>query len=136
MTTPEHPGAANALAEVAQRQAQYQESSDPALCFVAQRMQLAVEILCIESVFGLHSRMRRPSATEAWYLGFQWLPGALVTEYVSTDGRTFRRPPAGWTIGTWKEPVAGDHEQSGVHHPLLFTFWLLDSPGDSVRQPD
>jgi uncharacterized protein (TIGR03790 family) len=36
-------------------------------------------------------------------LGFQWLPGALVTEYVSTDGRTFRRPPAGWTIGTWKE---------------------------------
>jgi uncharacterized protein (TIGR03790 family) len=39
-------------------------------------------------------------------LGFQWLPGALVSEYVSTDGRTFRRPPAGWTIGTWKE--AGD----------------------------
>jgi uncharacterized protein (TIGR03790 family) len=36
-------------------------------------------------------------------LGFQWLPGALVSEYVSTDGRTFRRPPAGWTIGTWKE---------------------------------
>jgi uncharacterized protein (TIGR03790 family) len=36
-------------------------------------------------------------------LGFQWLPGALVTEYVSTDGRTFQRPPATWTIGTWKE---------------------------------
>lgn len=35
-------------------------------------------------------------------LGFQWLPGALATEYVSTDGRTFRRPPADWTIGTWK----------------------------------
>ncbi len=39
-------------------------------------------------------------------LGFQWLPGALVSEYVSTDGRTFRRPPADWTIGTWKG-VAG-----------------------------
>jgi uncharacterized protein (TIGR03790 family) len=36
-------------------------------------------------------------------LGFQWLPGALVSEYVSTDGRTFERPPANWTIGTWKE---------------------------------
>ena len=35
-------------------------------------------------------------------LGFQWLPGALVVEYVSTDGRTFRSPPADWTIGTWK----------------------------------
>src|ERR1022692_2115059 len=21
-------------------------------------------------------------------------------------------------------------------HPLLFTFWLLDSPGGSIRQPD
>ena len=36
-------------------------------------------------------------------LGFQWLPGALVTEYVSSDGRTFQRPPADWTIGTWKD---------------------------------
>jgi uncharacterized protein (TIGR03790 family) len=39
-------------------------------------------------------------------LGFQWLPGALVSEYVSTDGRTFQRPPADWTLGTWKG-VAG-----------------------------
>jgi len=36
-------------------------------------------------------------------LGFQWLPGALVTEYVSTNGRTFRRPPPDWTISTWKD---------------------------------
>jgi len=36
-------------------------------------------------------------------LGFQWLPGALVTEYVSTDGRTFERPPPTWTIGTWAQ---------------------------------
>ena len=32
-------------------------------------------------------------------LGFQWLPGALATEFVSTDGRTFHRPPDDWTIG-------------------------------------
>jgi uncharacterized protein (TIGR03790 family) len=39
-------------------------------------------------------------------LGFQWLPGAIVVEYVSTDGRTFRRPPPNWTIGTWKDERA------------------------------
>ena len=31
----------------------------------------------------------------------KWLPGAIATEYVSTDGRTFREPPANWEIGTW-----------------------------------
>jgi len=32
-------------------------------------------------------------------LGFQWLPGAIATEFVSTNGRTFRRPPGEWTLG-------------------------------------
>lgn len=35
--------------------------------------------------------------------GFRWLPGSLVTEYVSTDARTFAEPPANWTIGTWAD---------------------------------
>ncbi len=26
-----------------------------------------------------------------------------MTEFVSTDGRTFFRPPASWNIGTWKD---------------------------------
>jgi len=34
-------------------------------------------------------------------LGFQWLPGAIATEFVSTNGRTFQRPPPGWNITTW-----------------------------------
>lgn len=29
--------------------------------------------------------------------GFHWLPGGIVTEFVSTDGRTFARPPDNWT---------------------------------------
>jgi uncharacterized protein (TIGR03790 family) len=28
--------------------------------------------------------------------GFHWLPGGIVTEYVSTDGRTFEKPPDRW----------------------------------------
>lgn len=34
-------------------------------------------------------------------LGFKWLPGAIMTEYVSTDARTFKMPPAEWTLGNW-----------------------------------
>lgn len=36
------------------------------------------------------------------FLGFKWLPGAIVTEFVSFNGRTFRRPPAIWELGTWE----------------------------------
>ncbi|MBI1791477.1 MAG: TIGR03790 family protein [Acidobacteria bacterium] len=36
-------------------------------------------------------------------VGFQWLPGAIVNEYVSTNGRTFQRPPDAWNITTWKD---------------------------------
>jgi uncharacterized protein (TIGR03790 family) len=31
------------------------------------------------------------------FAGFEWLPGAIATEYVSTDARTFARPPQNWT---------------------------------------
>jgi len=36
-------------------------------------------------------------------LGFKWLPGAIATEFVSSDGRTFHRPRKGWNLGTWKD---------------------------------
>lgn len=35
--------------------------------------------------------------------GFHWLPGAIVTEYVSENARTFRRPPDSWSITTFKD---------------------------------
>jgi uncharacterized protein (TIGR03790 family) len=39
------------------------------------------------------------------HLGFRWLPGAIMTEYVSTNGRTFTRPPDTWNLGTsWSDP--------------------------------
>jgi len=39
------------------------------------------------------------------HLDFHWLPGAIMTEYVSTNGRTFARPPDTWNIGGgWGDP--------------------------------
>jgi uncharacterized protein (TIGR03790 family) len=37
------------------------------------------------------------------WLGFQWLPGAIATEYVSTNMRTLKRPPDNWTYTTWSD---------------------------------
>jgi uncharacterized protein (TIGR03790 family) len=37
------------------------------------------------------------------HVGFAWLPGAIVTEFVSTNARTFSRPPDNWNISTWGE---------------------------------
>jgi uncharacterized protein (TIGR03790 family) len=36
-------------------------------------------------------------------VGFDWLPGAIMTEFVSTNGRTFKRPPDSWNISTFKD---------------------------------
>jgi len=38
------------------------------------------------------------------FTGFHWLPGAIMTEYVSTNGRTFARPPDNWNISDWNSP--------------------------------
>jgi len=40
-------------------------------------------------------------ATRTRTPGFQWLPGAIASWFVSTSARTFTRPPAGWNIGPW-----------------------------------
>jgi uncharacterized protein (TIGR03790 family) len=39
------------------------------------------------------------------FLGFHWLPGAIATEFVSSDGRTFKKPPDSWNLGKdWQTP--------------------------------
>jgi uncharacterized protein (TIGR03790 family) len=48
------------------------------------------------------------------HLGFEWLPGGIATEYVSSNGRTFERPPDDWEFGSWesKETFFGGSPQS------------------------
>jgi uncharacterized protein (TIGR03790 family) len=35
---------------------------------------------------------------------FEWLPGAIMTEFVSSNGRTFKQPPESWNISDWSSP--------------------------------
>jgi uncharacterized protein (TIGR03790 family) len=34
----------------------------------------------------------------------QWVNGAIAAQFVSTDARTFERPPKNWKIGRWSDP--------------------------------
>jgi uncharacterized protein (TIGR03790 family) len=50
------------------------------------------------------------------HLDFRWLPGSIMTEYVSTNGRTFARPPDAWNIGAW-----GDRKATFAGSPQTLT---------------
>ena len=63
------------------------------------------EVLYNQSdVIGYASWGSNDSHRKQRHLGFHWLPGAIMTEYVSTNGRTFARPPDNWNLGL---PFAG-----------------------------
>jgi uncharacterized protein (TIGR03790 family) len=56
-----------------------------------------------KQVIGYASWGGNDSHRKRRHLGFEWLPGAIATEYVSTNGRTFERPPEDWAFGTWED---------------------------------
>lgn len=37
------------------------------------------------------------------WLHFQWLPGGIAAEFVSTSARTFKRPPDEWNYTSWED---------------------------------
>ena len=39
------------------------------------------------------------------WLGFEWLPGAIMTEFVSTNARTLKPPPPDWNLTTYTDRV-------------------------------
>jgi len=55
-----------------------------------------------------HSRKNR-------WLRFQWLPGAIATEYVSTNGRTLKPPPPDWNYPAFEDRA---HFYAGTHQGL------------------
>ena len=58
-----------------------------------------------KDVIGYASWGSNDNAHKQRFVGYQWLPGAVATEFVSTNARTFRRPPDSWNITTWKDTL-------------------------------
>jgi uncharacterized protein (TIGR03790 family) len=56
-----------------------------------------------KDVIGYASWGSNDSDRKHRFVHFNWLPGAIATEFVSTNGRTFKRPPETWEIGSWNE---------------------------------
>lgn len=60
-----------------------------------------------KSVIGYASWGSNDKRRDRRFLGFAWLPGSVATEYVSTSGRTLKRPPDTWNLGNdWRNPKA------------------------------
>lgn len=58
----------------------------------------------IKDVIGYASWGSNDKDRHERFLHFQWLPGAIATEFVSFDGRSFDRPPDTWKLGNWGDP--------------------------------
>jgi uncharacterized protein (TIGR03790 family) len=57
----------------------------------------------VKDVIGYASWGSNDSHHRERHMGFQWLPGAIATEFVSTNARTFTQPPENWNIGSWTD---------------------------------
>ena len=57
----------------------------------------------LKQVIGYASWGSNDSNRKRRRLGFEWLPGAIALEFVSTNARTFRRPPESWSYTTWED---------------------------------
>jgi uncharacterized protein (TIGR03790 family) len=56
-----------------------------------------------QKVLGYASWGANDPANQSRFLQHQWENGAILVEFVSTNARTFERPPAAWNIASWKE---------------------------------
>jgi uncharacterized protein (TIGR03790 family) len=65
-----------------------------------------------KDVIGYASWGSNDSSRKRRWLNFQWLPGAIVTEFVSTDARTLKRPPDDWIFGHDTQNWFGGYNQN------------------------
>jgi uncharacterized protein (TIGR03790 family) len=57
-------------------------------------------------VLGYYSWGSNDPAMKTRQNGLVFAPGAIAASFVSTDGRTFKEPPAQWTYGRWEAPTS------------------------------
>ncbi len=56
-----------------------------------------------KNVIGYASWGSNDAKRKQRWLGFTWLPGAIATEFVSTNARTLKRPPDDWNISSGRD---------------------------------
>lgn len=56
-----------------------------------------------QDVIGYASWGSNDAGRKRRWTGFHWLPGAIATEFVSTNARTLKRPPDTWNITTFQD---------------------------------
>lgn len=57
-----------------------------------------------KDVMGYASWGSNDRSNHSRFLNNTWANGALDAEYVSTNARTFEKPPKNWNIGKWSDP--------------------------------
>jgi uncharacterized protein (TIGR03790 family) len=57
----------------------------------------------IQDVIGYASWGSNDRDRKHRFTGFHWLAGGLAIEYVSSDARSFQRPPDSWELGNWND---------------------------------
>ena len=55
------------------------------------------------NVIGYASWGSNDAGRKQRWLGFEWLPGAVVTEFVSTNARTLKAPPPHWNLTAYSD---------------------------------
>lgn len=78
----------------------------------------------LDDVLGYYSWGSNDPAIRRRTFGLSFRPGAIGGMFVSTDGRTFREPPAEWVVGNWNDrskwhagspqSLAGDLIREGI----------------------
>ena len=86
----------------------------------------------VSDVIGYGSWGSNDPARQQRWMGFRWLPGAIVSDFVSTNGRSLTKPPDNWTFNIpfmgWQQNLSADYLHEGatgaggnVYEPYLGT---------------
>jgi len=65
-----------------------------------------------KNVLGYASWGSNDHSDRSRFLGNTWVNGAILTEFVSTDARSFTRPAKDWNIGRWSDPPSTFYNRS------------------------
>jgi uncharacterized protein (TIGR03790 family) len=86
----------------------------------------------LKDVIGYASWGTNDPGRQRRWMGFEWLPGAITSDFVSTNARSLKQPPDNWTFGVpfdgWQQNLSADYLHEGatgasgnVYEPYLET---------------